>query len=578
MLEELKQAVYEANMELPKRKLITYTWGNVSGRDFETGYFVIKPSGVDYDRLTPDDMVVMDLEGNRIEGQYKPSSDTPTHIELYKKYPEIGGIVHTHSPQATAWAQAGRSIPLYGTTHADYFFGPIPCARSLTEEEIGGAYEANTGKVIIETFTKEDRNPMYTPGVLCCNHGVFTWGKDAAEAGAGTAAETVLECLVNDYLTFIVLLFGLFCVAGNITMEGDLAGSPRVNIILLTIGTLLSSWIGTTGASMLMVRPVIKMNAWRRNRSHILVFFIFLVSNIGGCLTPIGDPPLLMGFSRGVPFFWSLHLFPIMLFNMAVLLIIFYFIDRKRYCRDMARGRKPDISKPGTKIQIRGLHNLIFLAMIVAAVVLSGILPDQPVFQDAEGHVRGIHIFGEVVLSFPAIIEILIILFAAFLSFKTTDPIIRKKNHFTWGAIQEVGTLFIGIFITMQPALSILKGMGAGLGITEPYQMFWTTGVLSSFLDNTPTYLVFLTTAGAIGFTDGLATTLGLVPVKVLTAISCGAVFMGANTYIGNAPNFMVKAIADENGIHMPSFFRYIGWSVMVLFPVFLLDTLLFFR
>ena len=381
--------------------------------------------------------------------------------------------------------------------------------------------------------------------------------------GAGTAAETVLECLVNDYLTFIVLLFGLFCVAGNITMEGDLAGSPRVNIILLTIGTLLSSWIGTTGA---------------RNRSHILVFFIFLVSNIGGCLTPIGDPPLLMGFSRGVPFFWSLHLFPIMLFNMAVLLIIFYFIDRKRYCRDMARGRKPDISKPGTKIQIRGLHNLIFLAMIVAAVVLSGILPDQPVFQDAEGHVRGIHIFGEVVLSFPAIIEILIILFAAFLSFKTTDPIIRKKNHFTWGAIQEVGTLFIGIFITMQPALSILKGMGAGLGITEPYQMFWTTGVLSSFLDNTPTYLVFLTTAGAIGFTDGLATTLGLVPVKVLTAISCGAVFMGANTYIGNAPNFMVKAIADENGIHMPSFFRYIGWSVMVLFPVFLLDTLLFFR
>ena len=396
--------------------------------------------------------------------------------------------------------------------------------------------------------------------------------------GAGTAAETVLECLVNDYLTFIVLLFGLFCVAGNITMEGDLAGSPRVNIILLTIGTLLSSWIGTTGASMLMVRPVIKMNAWRRNRSHILVFFIFLVSNIGGCLTPIGDPPLLMGFSRGVPFFWSLHLFPIMLFNMAVLLIIFYFIDRKRYCRDMARGRKPDISKPGTQIQIRGLHNLIFLAMIVAAVVLSGILPDQPVFQDAEGHVRGIHIFGEVVLSFPAIIEILIILFAAFLSFKTTDPIIRKKNHFTWGAIQEVGTLFIGIFITMQPALSILKGMGAGLGITEPYQMFWTTGVLSSFLDNTPTYLVFLTTAGAIGFTDGLATTLGLVPVKVLTAISCGAVFMGANTYIGNAPNFMVKAIADENGIHMPSFFRYIGWSVMVLFPVFLLDTLLFFR
>lgn len=395
--------------------------------------------------------------------------------------------------------------------------------------------------------------------------------------GAGTALETVLECLINDYLTFIVLLFGLFCVAGNITMEGDLAGSPRVNIILLTIGTLLSSWIGTTGASMLMVRPVIKMNAWRRHRSHIMVFFIFLISNIGGCLTPIGDPPLLMGFSRGVPFFWSLHLLPIMLFNMVVLLFIFYWIDRKAYCRDIARGRKPDISKPGTKIKIQGLHNLIFLVMIVAAVVLSGILPDQPWMQDAAGNVLAIHIYREVELTIPALIEIVIILAAAFLSFHTTGADIRKKNHFTWGAIQEVAVLFVGIFITMQPALAILKGAGASLGITEPYQMFWVTGALSSFLDNTPTYLVFLTTAGAIGFQNGITTILGQIPVKVLTAISCGAVFMGANTYIGNAPNFMVKAISDENGIHMPSFFGYIFWSLRVLIPVFLLDTLLFF-
>lgn len=396
--------------------------------------------------------------------------------------------------------------------------------------------------------------------------------------GAGAALETMLECIINDYLTFIVLLFGLFCVAGNITMDGDLAGSPRVNVILLSIGTLLSSLIGTTGASMLMVRPVIKMNAWRRNRSHILVFFIFLVSNIGGCLTPIGDPPLLMGFSRGVPFFWSLHLFPVMFLNMVVLLVIFYWIDRKRYCRDMARGRKPDISRPGTKIQLRGLHNLVFLAMIITAVVLSGILPDLRIFQNAEGQVRGIPIFGEVVLSFPALIEMAMILAAAWLSFRTTDPEIRKKNHFTWGAIQEVGVLFVGIFVTMQPALALLKGMGASLGLTEPYQMFWVTGVLSSFLDNTPTYLVFLTTAGAAGFTEGMATTLGMVPVQILMAISCGAVFMGANTYIGNAPNFMVKAIADENGIHMPSFFRYLLWSVSVLVPVFLLDTVLFFR
>ncbi|MBR0131736.1 MAG: L-ribulose-5-phosphate 4-epimerase [Lachnospiraceae bacterium] len=182
MLEELKQKVYEANMELPKRGLVTYTWGNVSAIDRESGLFVIKPSGVDYDTMSPDDMVVMDLDGNKVEGRYKPSSDTPTHLELYKKYPEIGGVVHTHSPEATSWAQAGRSIPLYGTTHADYFLGPIPCARSLTPEEIGGEYEKNTGLVIIETFEKLGLNPMYTPAVLCTNHGPFTWGKDAAEA------------------------------------------------------------------------------------------------------------------------------------------------------------------------------------------------------------------------------------------------------------------------------------------------------------------------------------------------------------------------------------------------------------
>ena len=180
MLESLKQKVYEANMELPKRGLITYTWGNVSGIDRETGYFVIKPSGVDYDLLKPEDMVVMDLEGNKIEGHLNPSSDTPTHIELYKAYPEIGGVVHTHSPWATSWAQAGRYIPCYGTTHADYFYGDIPCARLLTENEIEENYEKNTGLVIVETIG--DENPLFVPGILCSNHGPFTWGKDAHDA------------------------------------------------------------------------------------------------------------------------------------------------------------------------------------------------------------------------------------------------------------------------------------------------------------------------------------------------------------------------------------------------------------
>ena len=345
--------------------------------------------------------------------------------------------------------------------------------------------------------------------------------------GAGDTFETVLECIVNDYLTFIVLLFGLFCVSGNITVGGDFAGSPRVNACLLALGTLLSSCIGTTGASMLMVRPVIKMNSWRKRKRHIMVFFIFLISNMGGCLTPIGDPPLLMGFMRGVPFFWSMHLLPILIFNLVILLFVFYHLDKKAYRKDIAEERKPDISRPGTEFYIEGLHNIILLA--------------------------------------------------AFLSFKTTDSSIRTKNHFTWGAIKEVAVLFIGIFITMQPALMLLKSVGPNLGISEPYRMFWATGTLSSFLDNTPTYLVFLTTAGTLGLTGGITTVLGQIPVNLLEAISCGAVFMGANTYIGNAPNFMVKAISDENGVNMPSFFGYILWSLAFLVPVFILDMLVFF-
>lgn len=413
-------------------------------------------------------------------------------------------------------------------------------------------------------------------------HAVLLWSilfilPFTALYGAHAAAETVLECMIGDYLTFIVLLFGLFCVCGNITLSGDLAGSPRINVALLAFGTLLSSWIGTTGASMLMVRPIIKMNSWRKKRRHIIIFFIFMVSNLGGCLTPIGDPPLLMGFMRGVPFFWSLKLLPMMLLNMLVLLFIFYRIDRRAYRMDIARGLKPDISKPGTEVKVCGAHNLVFIVFIVAAVILSGTLPGLPAFQDTEGHVKGIHMLGEVTLTYPAIIEIVIILISAYLSFKTTDVSIRRENHFTWGAIKEVAVLFIGIFITMQPALMLLKAYGGTLGITEPFQMFWVTGLLSSFLDNTPTYLVFLTTAGSLGFTEGLATALGTVPVKMLMAISAGAVFMGANTYIGNAPNFMVKSIADENGIRMPSFFGYLLWSFGILIPVFILDMIVFF-
>ena len=374
----------------------------------------------------------------------------------------------------------------------------------------------------------------------------------AVKYGAGETAETVLECIVNDYLSFIVLLFGLFCVSGNINLEGDFVGSPRMNTGLLAIGTLLSSCIG-------------------------MVFFIFLISNMGGCLTPIGDPPLLMGFMRGVPFTWSLRLFPVLIFNMVILLTVFYFIDRRAYRRDIALGMRPDISRPTTTLKVNGLHNIIFMIMIVAGVVLSGVLPGMKAFQNADGSVISVPIFRSVRLAVPTLIEIVIILVAAFLSFKTTKSEVRTKNHFTWGAIEEVAVLFIGIFITMQPALMILKSKGAELGLTKPLEMFWATGALSSFLDNTPTYLVFLTTAGTLGATTGVATTVGTVAVKMLMAISCGAVFMGANTYIGNAPNFMVKSISDENGIKMPSFFGYMLCSLKFLIPVFIIDTLVFF-
>jgi len=399
----------------------------------------------------------------------------------------------------------------------------------------------------------------------------------AAKYGMFTMGETVLECVVNDYLTFIILLFGLFCVAGNITIDGEFAGSPRINTALFVLGTLLSSVIGTTGSSMLLVRPFIKMNSWRKRKSHIMIFFIFLISNMGGCLTPIGDPPLLMGFMRGVPFFWSLKLFHILIFNMIILLTLFYFLDRRAYRKDIAEGRKPDIREPGTHVRIVGLHNLIYVAMIVGAVILSGMLPGMSAFQNADGTVKGIHILGEVTLGFPSVIEIVIILLAAFLSFKTTKEEVRIRNHFTWGAIQEVAVLFIGIFITMQPALMILKANGAELGINKPFEMFWATGLLSSFLDNTPTYLVFFTTAASLGFSSGIQTLTSFIPQTILMAISCGAVFMGANTYIGNAPNFMVRSIAEENGIKMPSFFGYMLWSLSCLIPVFLIDMLIFF-
>ena len=390
-----------------------------------------------------------------------------------------------------------------------------------------------------------------------------------------------LEIVLLDYLPFIVLILGLFVVAGGICLKGSLVGTTKVNVILLLIGTALASWVGTTGAAMLMIRPIIRANAWREKKAHVIIFFIFMVANLGGCLTPVGDPPLFLGFLRGVPFFWTMKLLPLLLFNGAILTIAFIILDRRFYKQDVAAGRSPQdmVTTAGKEpLKIEGAHNFIFIIMIVGAVILNGLLPNFAAFADqATGEVYGIHVYHGVVLQWNSLIQMAIILLAAFLSMKTTHKACREANAFTFAPIQEVAQLFIGIFITMVPALALLKAHGASLGINEPWQFFWASGILSSFLDNAPTYLVFMTTAGSIGFTEGVVTTVGTILAKDLLAISAGAVFMGANTYIGNAPNFMVKSIAEENGIKMPSFFGYMGWSLCCLIPLFIVDTFVFF-
>ncbi|MDD2217509.1 MAG: sodium:proton antiporter [Eubacteriales bacterium] len=392
----------------------------------------------------------------------------------------------------------------------------------------------------------------------------------------------LLETVLLDYVPFIVLLLGLFTVTGGIVIKGSIVGTTKTNVVLLLIGTAIASWVGTTGAAMLMIRPVIRANAWREKKAHVVVFFIFMVANLGGCLTPIGDPPLFLGFLRGVPFFWTMKLLPLLLFNAAILLVVFTVIDRYYYKKEIAAGRSPKdmvvSDSEDKKIRIEGAHNFIFVLAIVGAVILSGTLPNFATFADqVTGQLHGIPIFGGIVFPYNSIVQIAIILIAAYLSMKTTRKSTRKLNEFTFAPIAEVAKIFIGIFITMIPALTLLRANGASLGISEPWQFFWTSGVLSSFLDNAPTYLVFMTMAGSLGFTEGLATTVGVIPESLLVAISAGAVFMGANTYIGNAPNFMVKSIAEENKVKMPSFFGYMGWSLCILIPILVLNTFIFF-
>jgi len=394
----------------------------------------------------------------------------------------------------------------------------------------------------------------------------------------GEAWYEILHIYLIDYIPFIILLWGLFTVSGGIVVRGTLAGTPKVNTIMLLIGTLLASWMGTTGAAMLLIRPVLRANSKRIRKTHTIVFFIFLVANIGGSLTPLGDPPLFLGFLHGVPFFWTLRLLPHMLFTSVLLLVIYYVLDSRYYRMEMRlrKNEEPETGEEKVPIRVDGYHNFLFLAGILGGVLLSGL------WKAGSVDVMGVHVHVQNLFRDGAI------LLMGALSLLSTSKKLRKDNEFTWEPIREVAYLFAGIFMTIIPALAILKAGAKGpfgfliRSVEEPWHYFWVTGGLSSFLDNAPTYLTFFNTQLGQFYAgqEELVAVSKLIHEQptYLAAVAAGAVFMGANTYIGNAPNFMVRSIAEEAGVDMPSFFGYmVRWSLPVLVPIFVLVTFIFF-
>ncbi len=391
----------------------------------------------------------------------------------------------------------------------------------------------------------------------------------------GHAWHEIVHIILKDYIPFIILLWSLYTVAGGILLEGAPAGTPLANAAMLGIGTLIASWVGTTGASMLMIRPILRMNAARKNVAHLVIFFIFLVSNMGGALTPLGDPPLFLGFLHGVPFFWTLKLLPEMLMVSAIVLALFFVFDKIMLSREPGAKSHAKARGHTATLRLRGLHNLIFLAGVIGGVLFSGLV------KLGEFKILGVE------LAVQDVLRDLMLVTMGLLSLKFTAKEIREGNGFTWGPIQEVAILFAGIFITIIPMLAMLRAGTEGAlafiigAVREPWHYFWASGSLSSFLDNAPTYLTFLNTALGRFFPGRpeLDAIHALIAQKeiYLKAISCGAVFMGANTYIGNAPNFMVKSIAEESGVKMPSFFGYMLYSLLILIPSFILVTFIFF-
>lgn len=392
----------------------------------------------------------------------------------------------------------------------------------------------------------------------------------ALSAGVVPTAQALVHTALLEYIPFILLLLALFTVAGGIVVRGNLHGSPVVNTLLLAVGTVLASVIGTTGASMVMIRPVIRANDDRRYNVHVVVFFIFLVSNIGGSLTPLGDPPLFLGFLRGVDFFWTMtHLLPETGLVAGLLLAVFFIIDAYLYRKE---GRTAPDPTPDDPLRLSGGVNFILMAVIIGAILLS-----------AKVKLGDFEVFGTPV-AFENLLRDGIMVAVVFVSLAWTPREAHETNGFSWGPMVEVAKLFAGIFVTIIPVLAMLNAGRSGAfaplvamvshadGTSNNAAYFWLTGMLSSFLDNAPTYLVFFELAG------GDAQQLMTKGALTLAAISAGAVFMGANSYIGNAPNFMVYAIAKKSGVNMPSFFGYMLWSAVLLLPTFALATLVFFR
>jgi Na+/H+ antiporter NhaD/arsenite permease-like protein len=393
----------------------------------------------------------------------------------------------------------------------------------------------------------------------------------AALYGLSAAGAALVHALLAEYIPFVILLTALFTVAGGIHIRGNLHGAPGLNTALLGIGAVLASVMGTTGASMLLIRPLIRANDNRAHKAHVVIFFIFIVSNAGGSLTPLGDPPLFLGFLKGVDFFWTVrHIFPETLFLVAALLVIFYLMDTWYYRKEgvLPVDPTPDTSRLG----FDGAANFWLLGAIVGLVLLSGFWKPGLSFSIAGTEV-----------GLPGLVRDAGLIGVTLLSLKITAAKVHADNQFSWGPMAEVAKLFAGIFLTIIPVIAMLKAgvngpFGAIVsavtrpdGSPDPAMYFWATGALSSFLDNAPTYLVFFNTAGG----DPAVLMTAMAPT--LAAISAGAVFMGANTYIGNAPNLMVKAIAEDRGVKMPSFFGYMLWSGAILLPLFAVMTAIWF-